>query len=174
MNKKANTYNIVLGGLIAALSILLMLLTALFPMANIILPAIAGILLICTVFEMGEGWSFLIYAVTGILSFLILPSKSPAVYYVLFLGHYPILKSIIERLNNKTLQWIIKIAVFNVCSLSSLFIVKSLFGFPGGILKYGLVPVIILLNAAFVVFDIALSGIVGIYGVRIRKLILRK
>lgn len=156
--------------MLAALSVTLMFISALFPIAELVLPAIAGILLICAVYEMGEGWAFLIFAAVSILSLLISPSKSSAIYYIFFLGHYPILKSFIERIKNKVLKWVIKIAVFNICVAGALFVSIALFGLSGDMFKYGYLVLAVLLNVTFVVYDIAISGFVGLYSTRIRKI----
>lgn len=61
-----NTYKIALGGMITALSVLLMFLTGLFPMATYALPAIAGVLLISAVIEIGSGYAF--YDICGCIA----------------------------------------------------------------------------------------------------------
>jgi hypothetical protein len=130
-------------------------------------------LLICAVFELGEGIAFLIFAASGLLS-LLLPDKTVAVLYIFFLGHYPIFKSYLERVKNKALNWVLKLAVFNLCAAAVYFITVNLLGLTFGILKYGVIPVWLLLNAAFVVYDIAVSGVAKLYVARIGKLLHRK
>lgn len=166
------THYIALGGVLAALSLVLMLLSAVVPIAELVLPAMAGILLICAVCEMGEGWAFLIFVAVGLLSILLLPSKSTAIYYIFFLGHYPILKSFIERIKNKPLQWAAKLVLFNICAAASLYLVITFFGVPQNMFKYGGYPVLaLILNAAFVIYDIALSGLVAVYVTRLKKIL---
>lgn len=167
---KNKTYFVALGGMLAALSVTLMFISALIPIAELVLPAMAGILLICAVYEMGEGWAFLIFAAVSILSLLISPSKSSAIYYIFFLGHYPIVKSFIERIKNKVLKWAIKIVVFNICVAGALFVSIALLGLPSNMLKYGYIALAVLLNVTFVIYDNAMSGIVVIYITRIRKI----
>lgn len=167
------TYYVALGGMLAALSAALMFFSALFPIAELVLPGLAGILLICAVCEMGEGWAFLIFAAVSILSFLLPTDKDAAVYYVFFLGHYPIIKSFIERIKNRVLRWIAKLAVFNVCVGLALYVTVLIFGFSGKALNYGYPLLALLLNVTFVIYDFALSGLVRLYYGRIRKMIHR-
>lgn len=167
------TYFVVLGGMIAALSVIFMLLSALFPIADLVFPALAGILLICTVCEMGEGWSFIIFAAVSILSLLILPDKEPAIYYILFLGHYPILKSFIERIKNKPFKWAVKLILFNICTAVALLVSIALFGISGSILEYSYPLIALLFNVTFVIYDIAVGRLVVLYRLRIQKIIRR-
>ena len=86
-----------LGGILAALSLVLMFLFAIFPSATIAAPAVASILLIFAVLEMGKGWAFGIYVAVSLLAMLVVPTKEAAVLYVVFFGYYPILKALIEK-----------------------------------------------------------------------------
>lgn len=174
MNKgKNSTYLVALGGMLAALSVALMFFSALIPVGRMIFPAAAGILLVCAVYELGEGFAFLIFAVVGLLS-LLLPDKAEAVYYILFLGHYPIVKSFLERVQNRLLNWILKLAVFNLCAVAALAVIIYLLGLTPALLRFGIPLVWLALNVAFVVYDIAISGVAKVYVTRIGKILNRK
>ena len=105
---------IALGGLLTALGVVLMFLTGLIPIGTYALPAIAGVLLIVAVIEIGAKWAWMIYAAVAVLSLLFAADKEAALLFVLFFGYYPVLKSFLERISNKVLSWISKFAVFNV------------------------------------------------------------
>lgn len=96
-----------------------MFLTALLPMATFALPALAGLLMIMIVIEMGARWAWPTFAVVAILSVFFVPDKQAALLYVIFFGYYPILKALIERLKNKIVQWVLKYAVFNAAIVSA-------------------------------------------------------
>jgi hypothetical protein len=169
--RNGKTYNIVLGGIIAAISVVFMLLTMLIPIGEFIFPALAGILLISTVFEMGEKWSYLIYAVVGILSIMLLPDKSPAVYYILFLGHYTITKSYIERINNKPLKLILKFIIFNICGIVSFLIIKFIFKIDTISTLNWYIIYAVILNITFFIYDISLDKMIALYKFKWRKYI---
>lgn len=164
-------YVTALGGMIAALSLVLMFFAVLFPFAQLVLPGAAGILLISAVYEMGEGWAFLIYVAVGILSMLLPTSKDAALYYIFFLGHYPVLKSYLERIKNKYLKWLVKIVIFNVCVGAALLISIKIFGMPDDMFGYGYIATALILNFAFVVYDIAVSRLIVLYCTRLHKII---
>ena len=96
-----HTIRVAFCGVLAGLGLALMFLTALLPMATFALPALAGLLMIMIVIEMGARWAWPTFAVVAILSVFFVPDKQAALLYVIFFGYYPILKALIERLKNK-------------------------------------------------------------------------
>ena len=66
---------VALGGMIAALSLLFLFLTGVFPFATYILPAAAGILLVAVVVESGWRWALGVYAAVSLLAVFIAPVR---------------------------------------------------------------------------------------------------
>ena len=162
------TSRIALGGMMAALSIVVMMLTGVIPMAEFALPAIAGLFLVPIVVEIGWGAAWLTYGAVSILSILIAPNKECALYYILFLGCYPLIKSLLETRKNRVLEWVLKIVVFNILAGITVALAVWLFQFPGyeeimqesgWILAAGWV----MLNAVFIVYDIAMTRLISGY-----------
>ena len=92
-------------GMAVALETALMFLTGLMPTATYSLPALAGLVGIVIVVELGVKWAWPVYGAASILSALIAPDKEAAALYVLFFGCYPILKAIVERRWRRWTQW---------------------------------------------------------------------
>ena len=88
-NHFRNSSKTALGGIVAALSVTMMFLTAVIPTLTYALPAAAGVLLIIVVIDVDKKWAFGVYAAVSLLSLLVLPDKEAAVMYVFFFGHYP-------------------------------------------------------------------------------------
>ncbi len=109
-----NSSKTALGGIIAALSVTTMFLTAVFTTLSYALPAAAGILLVVVVIDVDKKWAFGVYAATALLALLVLPNKEAAVMYVLFFGHYPIVKAVLEKRLRGVLLWVVKFVIFNV------------------------------------------------------------
>lgn len=174
-NDMKKTYAVALGGIIAALSVVIMFFAAIFPIADLVLPGLAGVLLIASVYEIGEGWSFLIFAAVSLLSLLLPSDKNAAIYYIFFLGHYPIVKSYIERIKNRYAKWAVKFAVFNICSAAAVFVVIKISGMPDNLLKYNFALVAAayaaIMNVTFIVYDIAVSRLTILYNRKLRKII---
>ena len=156
-----------LGGVVAALSLVLMLLTSIIPFGTYAFPCIAGILLILLVFNLGYRWAVAVYFVTAVLSFLLLTDKEAALYYTAFLGFYPILKGVIERIPSKTVQYVIKIVLFNVCIIAAFYIGITLLSVPKeSFTLFGVyLPWVFLIigNVFFVLYDLCVTRLVTIY-----------
>ncbi len=156
-----------LGGVVAALSLVLMLLTSIIPFGTYAFPAFAGILLVLLVFNLGYAYAFAVYFVTAALSFLLVTDKEAALYYALFLGFYPILKGVIERIPSKPVQYIVKLALFNVCMIAAFYIGITLLSIPKE--SFNLFGVylpwvfLILGNIVFIIYDLCITRLVTLY-----------
>src|SRR5699024_5757664 len=96
---KYNGRKMALGGIMAAVSIVLMLLSAVVPTMSYGLPALCGVLTTLVVIECGDRTALLMYGAVSILSLLLLPAKESAVVYLLVFGWYPVAKRRIESIN---------------------------------------------------------------------------
>lgn len=168
MNRK--TYYIAVGGLASALSMVILFLTGIVPASEIALPAIAGILLIPVVIEAGPRWALLIFVSVSLLAFFFCPNKSAALFYIVFFGHYPIVKRYIEMLPTKLLRWVLKYAVFDVCVGAALAFTFWLGGLPKEFNSTAyIVFSIVIFNITFLIYDFALTRMIVFYFYKIRK-----
>ena len=156
-----------MGGLVAALSLVLMLLTSIIPFGTYAFPTFAGILLILLVFNLGYGYAFAVYFITAVLSFLLVTDKEAALYYAAFLGYYPIVKGLIERIKSKVIQYIIKLLLFNVCIIGAFYIGIFLLSVPKeSFTLFGVyLPWVFLIlgNIFFVIYDLCVTRLVTLY-----------
>ena len=158
---------IVVAGVLAALSVIILSLGCAIEVLDLTMSAIVSLLVVVIVIEMGYKYAWLTYIATAILSILLLPQKSPAIFYACFMGFYPIIKSYLERINSALVRWIIKLVVGNA-ALALMFILMSLFlpdEFEGGWL---MLVTYLLGIIAFLMYDVALSKLITLYFVRIR------
>lgn len=163
---------IALGGIVAALSVVLMLLTAI-PSMTFVLPAIAGVLLMIMVVEVNKGWAFMVFVAVSLISVFIVPDRMASVMYILFFGYYPILKALMESKLPRTVETILKFVVFNASIIVAYFLLTFVMGTPmldlefwqeKGVPTGVLVAVaIIFADAVFLVYDLALSKLVDMY-----------
>lgn len=163
-----NSSKTALGGMISALSLVIMLLTAVIPYLTYALPAISGVLLILIVIEINKKWAACTYVAVSILSFLILPDKEAAMMYFAFFGCYPIVKPIIEsKIKNNKLCWIVKALFFNVAAVLAYIVIIYVFGIPiDEMEKFGKWAIPILLgmgNVMFVLYDICITRLISLY-----------
>ena len=169
-----NSAKTALGGMISALSLTIMLLTAVVPYLTYALPAIAGALLVLMVIEINKKWAFCAYAAISILSFLILPDKEAAMMYVAFFGYYPVLKPFLEsKLSNNKLCWLAKATVFNIAIVVAYLVIVNVFGIPIDEMeeygKWGAAALLVMGNVMFVLYDICITRLVTLYLLKWQK-----
>ena len=153
------TFKIALCAIIAALAVMLMLITSLIPVGTYALPCFAGVLLIAIVIEYGAKWALGVYAVVSVLSFFVAGDKEAVLYFAMLFGYYPVLKAFIEgKLKSKLVQYVLKFALFNAAAVGSFFIATKLF------LAFG--------NLFFLLYDFALTTFVMFYVRKIREKLL--
>ncbi len=164
-----NVRKIAFGGVLSALSLVCMFLSALFPFAEYTCPALAGILLIALVIDFGKKTAWTAYGAVSLLSLLVVPNKESALLFLLFFGCYPILKSNLEHLKSRSAEWTVKILFFNISVLAAYWAVIYIFGMTEVLddmtlgLKYGALLLLLLGNVVFVIYDMALSRLVALY-----------
>ncbi len=151
-------------GVIAALSTVLMFLTGLAPTATLALPAIAGCLLIPVVVEAGLAWGAGVYGVCCVLSFLLAPDREAFLFYLLFFGYYPVLYAVLGRIRGRVLRYAAKLLVFNAAVALEVLLSVYVLGVPVEsffILGWiGPVVMWLLANVVFILYDLALDGLI--------------
>ena len=165
MNK---TKPIAYGGMITLLSVAVLYTTAIIPTNKLLLLALSSFLLAIIVLDFGIKQSLLVYISTSLLSLIIVPNKLIVILYVVYFGYYGILKSLIEKLNNLLLEWILKLLSFNIAMIGTyLLFSQILLGsttsiLPLWVLYLGMQPL-------FILFDYAFSLAIKFYKTRIRS-----
>lgn len=178
MLKKSS--QVALGGMIAALCVLLMMMTGILPFLSYAVPAAAGFLMVVMVIECGTKWAVVVYIAVSILSLLIAPDKTAAFIFIFFLGFYPIAKGALEKLPSRILEWAVKLVLFNVCIVAAYLLMIYVLKMPdvmtemGEFGKYTGVITLGAGNLVFVVFDIALTRIISAYILWFRPKFLRR
>ena len=159
-----NPMRVAFCGVIAALSTVLFLLTGVVPVATIALPAIAGCLLIPVVVEVGLPW---VYGVCCVLGLLFAPDREALLIYLLFFGYYPALFAVVGRIRSRVLRYGVKLLVLNVAVVLEVLLSVYALGIPLETLSIlgpaGPVVLWVLANVVFVVYDLALEGLIVQY-----------
>lgn len=166
---------VAIGGLSAAICLLLMFMTGLIPLSSYILPAMAGLVLIAVGQESGPKTAVLVYAVTSLLGLMIVPDREAILLFIMLLGYYPILRPALQRLP-RVLALILKLLLLNVVVLLFYLIMKYIFVIPdmAEVVKFGAVFFLILVNFTFFMYDYLISQVLVLYNRWFRPKILRK
>ena len=141
-----------------------------FPYFTYAVPAVTGLLTMMLVIEINVKWAFVAYIAASVLVFIFAEPESKLMYICLF-GYYPIVKALIERINKPVIEWILKLAVFNVAAIMIYAVFAGMFGVSiddfSTLGKYGAYIFLGFGNAVFVLYDITVSRLSGTYIYRI-------
>lgn len=148
-----------LGGVLAALAMVVMSLGGLIPVATFVCPMLCIILLrfVCQLCGNRIGWAW--YGAVAVLSFLLGPDKEAAAVF-LFLGFYPIVK---PKLDTMKVSWLLKLLLFNTAIGCMYYLLIHLLGMAQIAAEYaqmGTVLTVIMLllgNLTFYLLDLVLT-----------------
>lgn len=157
--KTTSAKAVALGGVLAALALVIQCLGGLIPVATFVVPTLCMILgsfvLRCCGSRIAWAW----YGAVAALSFLMGPDKEAAMLFV-FLGYYPIIKPKLDRL---PLRWLWKLLLFNISVAVMYVILIFLLGMnqlAGEYMElgiWGLVITLIMGNITFYLLDAVLD-----------------
>ncbi len=163
VNKAART---ALAGMLSALGVVLLFIGAVTGVMDLTGICAASLLSAIAVVELGRGYPYLIWAVTGTVAFILLPDKTVAVGYALFGGIYPMLKLYFERLG-RFAEWAAKLG-YGAAVLGLMYVLsKFVFGLPDDTLPI-MIGLAVGYGVFFVIYDYALSVFMTVYMSRIR------
>ncbi len=163
-----------LDALFTALAYITLFLSAVLPSGRIGLAAAAGLFPAAAIISGGGiPAGGLCYAAIGILSLLLIPSKDSAVLFLLFFGIYPILKSLVERMEKRQVAWVCKLFICNAALSAFWFLFRAAllsqlptqFEFSWTFFIAG--------NIAFVFYDLGFTGLISFYVRRIHNAVFR-
>ena len=169
--RKSKSWAMAYCGMAAALSVVLMLLGAVFPIAMFIAPAVASFLIATVCVECGKTMALTAYGAVSLLSLLFVPDKEVALTFVFLLGYYPLAKPYFERIRPALLRAVCKLLLCNGGILAMYGLVLLLV--PAGSIAEELrttamaVSLVTLAmgNAAFLLYDRALHNMLMLYKV---------
>ena len=113
-----------LGGMMAALAMVIMCLGGMIPVATYVCPMLCMLLLQFVLKSCGNRTAWAWYGAVALLSLLMGPDKEAAAVFV-FLGYYPILRPALEKLR---LKWLWKGLLFNAAILAMYWLLIHLLG----------------------------------------------
>ena len=164
-----------LSALVAALCVISLALGSFVSRVSLSMAALAGLFPAAAVLCCGFGWGAGVWLTASALALLLLPEKSPALWFACFFGHYPIWKARIEgfqtRAGKPWLGWLLKLLGFAAC-MALLYLAFGQFfaaGIPFDFTRSAAGPWIlaVALLAAFAAYDAAFSILIGWFRLRV-------
>ncbi len=176
---KKNSMKIALCGMMGALCVTVMLMGYIFPFATYASPAVAAWLLIPIVYEYRQKTAFTLYVAVSFLVLMLVPEQEQALMFILVFGLYTVLKFSIDRIKNKPLRWIVKLAYANIsigAVYGLLLIVFPVSALINEFKEYTagfMFLLVVMMNIVFIMCDKACEKMLIIYVYKLRPKIFR-
>ena len=167
--RAGQSWAVALCGMAVAVSVVLMLLGAVIPVAMFIAPAAGGIFIGAVALECGRRWAWTAYGAAALLGLLFVPDKETALVFAALLGYYPLVKPGLDRLRPAVLRAAAKLALCNGAVLALYGLLYLLFAAGEGSAAFELAALalagatLLLGNVAFLLFDRALANLARLY-----------
>ncbi len=160
-------------GMAAGLSIVIMLLGGVIPVATYAVPMLCGLLLLPILIEFGQGAAWATFFAAAALALLLDFDKEAAFFY-LFIGYYPIVKWRLDRIPGKLRRLLVKLLLFTA-AIAAMYALLALL-FPLGEMtrefrEMGLwmtVLFVVLYDFCMLMYDRILLRAVALYANRVR------
>ena len=117
--RKTESQKIALCGMLGALSVVLLLLGSALQIGTYAAPMLA---------EYGTRYALTLYVCVAILTVLFVPETELALFYVLVMGYYPVLRVKLNGVKSTLLRWVLKFAVFNAGTVLVYLLLFALLG----------------------------------------------
>lgn len=158
-NKNTPAKNIALGGMLAAVAVVLMAMGTLIPVATYVCPVLCAMLLQIVLKTCGKRMAWAWFGAVAVLSSLLAPDKEAAAVFA-FLGYYPIVK---PWLDGRKLPWLWKGLLFNGMTALLYWLLMKVLGIEQLMSEFSamgigmLIACLVLGNVTFFLLDMLLS-----------------
>lgn len=150
--------NIAKGGIFAALSLILLYLSSVFPTNKLFILGIASCIIPLSILMTGIKNTIVVYCAVSLLSLFIIPSKLISLAYILIFGSYGFVKYYIEKLRSLPLEIILKFFYFNISSAILIFIYKLVLLKVPNINIY---LILLIMEFGFIIYDYTLTAFIS-------------
>ena len=165
---RRRTVRLAISAICAALSVTAMFFGVAFGVLDLSALVASSFLVVFCLIEMGGSYPYLLWLVTSVAAFFIVPDKLVCFEYFLFAGVYPMLKSGVARLP-APVGWAIKLASFNAALTACAAISTWVLALDPDVGLAMSWTVYLVGNAMFVLYDLALSSVSAFYILRLRR-----
>ncbi|MDD2534294.1 MAG: hypothetical protein PHC86_06305 [Eubacteriales bacterium] len=164
MNSRSRTRALSLGGLLAALSIVFLVIGAISPTADLSLLALSSLPIAIAVIELGYKRASLVYLTVSLIS-LAYPGIAFSYLFVLFFGIFPISKGFFEAKLPKPVAVLAKIMTANIQLLAATYLfARELVLAQAAVWGWWYIPaLIVILQITIIFYDYALTLLITFY-----------
>jgi len=160
-------------GMAASLSIVIMLMGGIIPIATYCVPMLCGLLLLPILLEYGQKSAWLTYISVALIA-LVMGFDKEASFFYIFIGYYPILKWKIDRVKVKRRRFLLKFLLFTgtiTLMYSLLFLLMPMDAIVQEFNDMGLaltIVFVIVYDLCMFLYDFMLTPLVFIYANKFR------
>ena len=173
MHNNHKAVQVALGGVLAALAVVILLLGGMIPIGTYLAPMLAALPLVILLAELPKSLCLGWYCIVALLGVLLCPDKETAFVFV-FLGWYPLAKPALDRLP-KLPGLLCKLLIFNASTAALyalLILVFQLEALVREAQETGmilLVAIVLMGNLSFILFDLVLGRLTALYRIKHKK-----
>lgn len=153
-----------LSAILVALGVVMLSIGAFFEAMDLTVCVVASLIVVFVFLEIGSPYTWLVWVSTALISFLFFPGSMVWISYLMMFGIYPLIKAYIEKLP-RFLWLILKLVFANAVIVIMMFLSELIFSVPffgeeGLVMR---IVLFVLLNVAFVAYDLFITMLVRIY-----------
>lgn len=119
--------DIALGGILVALTTIVLYATSILPISTLAILTIASALIPVCIIRSNIQTSIFVYISSSLIAFFLVPINISFLYFVFF-GVYGIIKYFIERIRKEKLEIVLKVVFFNIAFIIGFIIMQNVLG----------------------------------------------
>ena len=174
--------DIALGGILVALTTIVLYATSILPISTLAILTIASALIPVCIIRSNIQTSIFVYISSSLIAFFLVPINISFLYFVFF-GVYGIIKYFIERIRKEKLEIVLKVVFFNIAFKIGFIIMQNVLGiniiaglevlmsrfFDTSARTIATIILWIVAQPIFLIYDYAMTMIITFYMERIHK-----
>lgn len=174
--------DIALGGILVALTTIVLYATSILPISTLAILTIASALIPVCIIRSNIQTSIFVYISSSLIAFFLVPINISFLYFVFF-GIYGIIKYFIERIRKEKLEIVLKLIFFNIAFIIGFIIMQNVLGiniiaglevlmsrfFDTSGRTIASIILWIVAQPIFLIYDYAMTMIITFYMERIHK-----
>ncbi|CAM2077940.1 MULTISPECIES: hypothetical protein [Clostridia] len=174
--------DIALGGILVALTTIVLYATSILPISTLAILTIASALIPVCIIRSNIQTSIFVYISSSLIAFFLVPINISFLYFVFF-GVYGIIKYFIERIRKEKLEIVLKVVFFNIAFIIGFIIMQNVLGiniiaglevlmsrfFDTSARTIATIILWIVAQPIFLIYDYAMTMIITFYMERIHK-----
>jgi hypothetical protein len=170
MSVKKTVRNTAYCAVISSLICVVLIIGGLIESLDLLCASAAAIVIHVVFSEKGTRNALMIFAVSALLSNILLPLRTCPMYFLFFFGYYPVMRGFLHgKIKSRLFAFLVLALIYNAVMLFLFTVFKTVFGMANEPV-YMFILLFICANLFFFSFDLLTDRIMIIYNHKIKKL----